>query len=168
MKDRTRYFAYGSNMALERLRVRVPSAEFLTVASLPGHVLKFHKPGLVDGSGKCDAACTGKSADRVLGALYSIRTSHLAVLDRIEGEGRGYDRKTVLVHTCAGGSVSAETYLATLCDPRLRPFDWYREHVLRGARAIGLPAAYVASIEAVVADVDPDKARQARELSIYC
>ena len=61
----------------------------------------------------------------------------------------------------------AETYIATICDPSLRPLDWYKEHVLRGARAIGLPSAYVASIEAVVAEVDPDKARRARELSIY-
>ena len=168
MNDHTLYFAYGSNMARERMRARVPSAEFLSVASLPGYTLKFHKPGKIGGTGKCDAAYTGKSEDRVLGALYSIRTSQLPELDRIEGLGHGYARKTVSVSTSSGESFSAETYIATICDPSLHPLDWYKEHVLRGARAIGLPSDYVASIEAVAADVDPDKVRRAMELSIYC
>ena len=168
MNDHTLYFAYGSNMARERMKARVPSAQFLFVASLPGYILKFHKPGKIDGTGKCDAAFTGKSEDRVLGALYSIRTSQLPELDKIEGLGQGYDRKTLSVSKSSGESLRAETYIATICDPSLRPLDWYKEHVLRGARAIGLPSAYVASIEAVVADLDPDKVRRARELSIYC
>ena len=96
MNDHTLYFAYGSNMARERMKARVPSAQFLFVASLPGYTLKFHKPGKIDGTGKCDAAFTGKSNDRVLGALYSIRTSQLPELDRIEGLGHGYARKTCI------------------------------------------------------------------------
>jgi gamma-glutamylcyclotransferase len=47
------------------------------------------------------------------------------------------------------------------------PLDWYKEHVLRGARALQLPGAYIATIEAVAADVDVDHVRRARELSIY-
>ncbi len=48
------YFSYGSNMSSRRLLSRVPSARFITSASLPGHALHFHKKGL-DGSAKCDA-----------------------------------------------------------------------------------------------------------------
>ena len=89
MNDRTLYFAYGSNMAIERLRARVPSVELICVAALVGHTLKFHKPSKKDGSGKCDAAYTGNSEDNVLGALYSIQTNQLPELDRFEGRGHG-------------------------------------------------------------------------------
>ena len=167
MSDRTFYFAYGSNMAVERLRARVPSARLVGTALLPGHALRFHKPGSIDGSAKCDAACTGDAADSVFGALYSILTGELALLDQFEARGHGYERKTVSVVSGAHATVLAETYFATLTDPRLRPLDWYKEHVLRGARALELPGAYIATIEAVAADVDVDAERRTRELSIY-
>lgn len=167
MCDRTLYFAYGSNMAMERLSARVPSAKFVSVATLVGYALKFHKPSK-DGSGKCDAAFTGRyEEDRVLGALYSIQASQLPDLDKFEGRGHGYERKTVIVSALSGETFDAETYVATIFDANLRPLDWYKEHVLRGARSIGLPSAYIASIEAVVADIDSDEERRAKELSIY-
>ena len=129
--------------------------------------MKFHKPSKKDGSGKCDAAFTGNPEDSVLGALYSIQTSQLPELDRFEGRGYGYERKAVSVNSLSGEPSSAETYIATNSDPSLRPLDWYKEHVLRGARGIGLPSGYIASIEAIVADIDADEQRRANELAIY-
>jgi hypothetical protein len=99
--------------------------------------------------------------------LYSVQSKQLSELDSAEGRGYGYERQTVSVVSASGESFNAETYIATRFDPRLRPWDWYKEHVLRGARAIGLPSGYIASLEAVVADVDPDEGRRASELSIY-
>ena len=51
----------------------------------------------------------------------------------------------------ATGTVHARTYQARpdKIDTTLRPFDWYKEHVLRGAREHGLPVAYVAGIERI-------------------
>jgi gamma-glutamylcyclotransferase len=167
MAVRIQYFAYGSNMSLARLAARVPSAELIGVATLGGHVLRFHKPGSRDGTGKCDAFATGHPADAVAGALYSILASELPQLDAVEGAGVGYERRQVPVRTADGTIVAAETYVATSTAAGLRPLDWYKEHVLRGARSLGLPAAYVAAIEAVDADPDPDRARRERELSIY-
>jgi gamma-glutamylcyclotransferase len=63
--------------------------------------------------------------------------------------------------------LEAQTHIATRTDARLRPFDWYKDHVLRGAVALGLPAGYVALIEATAADRDPDPERRGRELAIY-
>ena len=63
--------------------------------------------------------------------------------------------------------MTAFTYCATLVDPDLKPFDWYREHVLRGACEHGLPAAYVAAIAAVESIEDPNLQRQCRERAIY-
>src|SRR5574340_794874 len=113
MDGRTFYFAYGSNMAIERLWVRVPSAKLISVATLVAHELKFHKPSKKDGSGKCDAAYTGNYEDRVLGALYSIQTNQLSELDRFEGRGYGYDRKTVSVSSLADNSAPASAAIET-------------------------------------------------------
>jgi gamma-glutamylcyclotransferase len=167
MPERLRYFAYGSNMSLARLRARVPSAQLIGMATLAGHVLRFHKPGSRDGSGKCDALPTGGADDRVIGALYWIDAIELPWLDEVEGVGHGYERRTVAVTTGAHESFEAQTYVATQSDARLRPLDWYKEHVLRGARALGLPAHYVAAIEAIAADPDADDERRHRELAIY-
>lgn len=167
MNDRIFYFAYGSNMAIERLRARVSSAELICVAVLDHHQLKFHKPSKKDGSGKCDAAHTGNPEDRVFGTLYSIQDSQLPKLDVFEGCGYGYERKTVTVNSEWNEIFLAETYIATQIDSRLRPLDWYKEHVLRGAIAAGLPSNYIDEIQAIVADVDSDEKRRTTELAIY-
>jgi len=167
MRHRVLYFAYGSNMSHARLRARAPSARFLSVAELRRHVLKFHKPGSQDGTGKCDAAHSGKDEDRVLGALYLILESELPALDAFEGLGYGYERKVVTVQAADDSRMAAQTYLATRVDASLRPLDWYKEHVVRGARAIGLPSDYIASIEAVACNIDPDAARRSLELAVY-
>ena len=65
------------------------------------------------------------------------------------------------------GNIEAQIYLATKFDASLRPLDWYKEHVVRGAKAIGLPNSYVASIEAVTCDVDANEKRRTKELAIY-
>lgn len=161
------YFAYGSNMATERVRARTASASPLGVASLSGHRLAFHKVSNGDGSGKCDAARTDDPADLVLGVIYSMPASALVVLDRVEGRGNGYERQRLLVRPVLGDPLEVEIYVATRIDPSLRPFDWYKEHVLRGAVAAGLPAEYVAMIRAVAAVRDPDQERRRRELAIY-
>jgi gamma-glutamylcyclotransferase len=167
MNDRALYFAYGSNMAVERLRARVPSARLLGIATLAGHALRFDKPGSMDGTAKCDASYTGNAADKVLGALYSIDAGELALLDGFEGVGHGYERKIVSVVSASNETVLAEIYVATHIGADLRPLDWYKEHVLRGARALQLPGSYIAAIEAVAADIDADETRRSRELSIY-
>jgi len=165
MSNRTLYFAYGSNMAIERLQARIASAELISVATLVGHALRFHVPSNKDGSAKCDAACTGNPDDRVHGALYSILTDHLPVLDQFEGP--RYDRRNVDVSSPSGESFRVDTYVANMFDNNLLPFDWYKEHVLRGARAIGLPEDYITDIEVVVAAIDLNVERKDRELSIY-
>ena len=165
--SRILYFAYGSNMSSRRLYSRLPEARWLGAARLEGHALRFHKVGQRDGSGKCDACPTGGPDDRVWGVVYSLARSELDRLDHIEGRGAGYQRRNVLVLTPTGERLEAQTYIATHIDPSLKPWDWYRCHVLRGAREAALPDEYIAAIEAVAAKADPDRVRHARELAIY-
>ncbi|MCF8057186.1 MAG: gamma-glutamylcyclotransferase [Desulfocapsa sp.] len=99
-----KYFAYGSNMSLNRIRQRVPSALMLGMFSLEYHELRFHKHGR-DNSGKCDAYYTNDSSNTVLGVLYQIDKSGKVILDRAEGVGCGYDEKEVIVSDVKGNIV---------------------------------------------------------------
>lgn len=158
-------FSYGSNMSLARLQDRVPSAQFVAIATLPAHRLRFHKVSR-DGSGKCDAEETGNPEDSVIGVVYEILDDEKTALDRKEGLGSGYDEKEVEV-TTDQGRLTALIYFATNTDSQLKPYRWYKEHVLIGARKNGLPSEYIAQIEAMEAIEDPDTERHDRELAIY-
>jgi gamma-glutamylcyclotransferase len=161
------YFSYGSNMSTPRLAKRVPSARAIAVATLREHELRFHKVSSRDGSAKCDIVPTSIESVVVHGIVFRIEAAEKAELDRQEGLGNGYEEKRVRVLTRDGESLEAATYYATRTRPGLKPYGWYKEHVLRGAREHGLPVAYVRAIESVDAVRDPDSARHARELSIY-
>ena len=160
------YFAYGSNMAVQRLAERVPSAEKICVVSLKGYFLKFHKVSN-DGSGKCDVVPSGNREDKLYGILFKVKREELEKLDTFE---RGYERKTITVVSEAGDTIDdVETYIAVAAktNPNLLPYSWYKEHVLRGAKTSGLPATYISKIEAVTCNEDPDRLRHAREMAIY-
>lgn len=161
------YFSYGSNMSTPRLMDRVPLARAVAVGQLQKHRLRFHKKSK-DNSGKCDAECTNNENDVVYGVVFEIATSEKPELDRKEGLGNGYKEKTVSVYAQDGRELEAVTYYATSTDPKLKPYEWYKEHVVRGAREHGLPAEYVNTIEAAEAMLDPDYSRHEKELSIYC
>lgn len=158
-------FTYGSNMSHRRLQARVPSARVVTVAELPAHRLRFHKSAM-DGSAKCDAEETGNPDDRVIGVVYEIADAEKPDLDKHEALGFGYDEKQVELRT-GTGSLHAWMYYATLIDKSLKPFRWYKDHVLIGARENRLPVDYIAQIEAVESINDTKHKRHERELAIY-
>lgn len=160
------YFAYGSNMSLLRLRQRAPDAMRIATCRLVEHDLRFHKVS-PDGSAKCDSFYTGSAEDQVFGAVYELGKASERVLDQVEGLGSGYDKKQVRVVDHAGNEYEAFTYYATLIDPMLLPYGWYRQHVLVGARELALPDTYLGRIEAVQYMDDPDFEREAQQLAVY-
>ncbi len=162
-----KYFAYGSNMSIARLRERAPSAVPLGCHVLKLHDLRFHKAS-IDGSAKCDAFYTGREQDVIYGALFDIQASDKAVLDAAEGLGVGYDEKAVSVSAAGGNVIRAVTYVATAIDDTLAPYSWYLHHVLVGALETGLPAGYIrAKITGVPAIEDTDDARDAGQRAIH-
>lgn len=160
------YFAYGSNMSLPRLAARITGITRLGIGVLPGHDLRFHKPGSRDGSGKCDIFATGEPAHAVLGVVYRLDPGQKPVLDQYEGLGNGYEVKRVDIHV-DGKIMRGFAYAATHKEPGLKPFHWYKEHVLRGARENSLPLEYIQKVEAVESVADADAGRHQRELAIY-
>lgn len=160
------YFAYGSNMSSRRLQARVPSATLLDIGELRGHRLAFHKFSHVDFSAKCDAYATGDPADSVIGVLYELHANEKPLLDSIEGVGNGYEEKRVTVDTGAS-AIAAYLYSATHIDPDVKPFSWYKEHVMRGAREHELPDDYLNFLEHFESIADPQRDRHLSELGIY-
>jgi gamma-glutamylcyclotransferase len=151
------YFAYGSNLHARRLAGRAPSGAFVGVARLPDYGLRFHKRA-ADGSAKCDV--TPAPGETVYGGLFRLDACDLPRLDTTEA---GYDRVVVRV-SLETEVLEAFTYRARpeRVAPALLPYRWYRDLVVAGARHCGLPAAYVAALEAVEVQNDPDTGRARR------
>lgn len=154
-------------MSIKRLLDRVPSAKKVDVGILEKHELKFHKISKKDGSAKCDACETGNPEHKLYGVVFHILEKEKPELDKKEGLGYGYEQKDVKILLNNGAVIEAFTYYATSINSELKPLDWYKEHVLHGARENGLPIEYIRSIEVIEHVEDSDTERRDNELSIY-
>ncbi|PCI58357.1 MAG: gamma-glutamylcyclotransferase [Gammaproteobacteria bacterium] len=161
-----KYFAYGSNMSILRLQERVPSAKKLEVVTLKSHQLRFNMNG-DDGSGKCNAFQTNNNEDTVIGALFEIDTNEKGALDRAESLGFGYDEKLVYVQNKSGEVFEALTYYAIKIDASLKPYSWYLNHVVIGAKETKVPTDYLVVIESIDCIEDLDRIRDAKQRAIY-
>lgn len=161
-------FAYGSNMCLGRLLDYGVHPEGPgQPAELRGYVLRLNKVGRRAGrrSGKGNVEeCAGET---VWGVLYSIPERELPALDT--GEGAGYRRIQLRVESSAG-PIDAWVHVAIKPsnDPNLHPYGWYKRFIVEGARSHGLPADYIAKLEAIDAVDDPDLAWDQNRRSLTC
>jgi len=160
-----KYFAYGSNMHVQRFRRRVHSGKPLCVGSLEKHALRFHKKG-TDGSGKCNAFYTGEAADRVLGIIYEMAPEEKTALDAAEGP--GYRVHNTAVNGMDGTRHEAFIYVACsdAIDDSQKPFCWYKAFVVHGARHFKLPPYYIQQLETVSAIPDTDTRRESQNRRI--
>ena len=173
------YFAYGSNMSERRLRKRVPSTKVIGTGVLDNHCLTFHK-GSTDESGKCTIECS--ESGKVYGVLFKINKKEKKCLDDAEGKvkddcKKGYKRITVKIEIwdskcskyACGDTICAKTYQATpvSINREIKPYFWYKQHVLVGAIEQNLPPSYIHRLIQVPAKKDPCPKRVTCELTIY-
>ena len=162
-----KYFAYGSNMSLARLRERVPGAKRIGCFLLKKYRLCFHKISINDGSGKCDAFYTGSDSDCVFGVLFEIPLEQKKMLDKIEGLGYGYSEKMVSITSRSGQEELAATYYAITIDETLKPYSWYKDHLLLGAIESHLPRSYIKILASVKSVEDPNIQRDKEQRAIH-
>jgi hypothetical protein len=157
-----KYFAYGSNMLLERLRQRVKSAKNPVRVTLPGYALRFHKVSS-DGSGKCNIVGLGIEGASVEGVVFDVRKDEIPALDAAEGVGHGY-RKDSMRFTVNGELHDVLVYIAeeTVINDTLSPYRWYHDLVLAGAEQNRVPVGYIARVREVIAMEDPKPDRKTR------
>ena len=146
------YFGYGSNLDAEGMRGHCPSARFVSIARLEGYRLAFtveSKNTWLGGVGDMQPA----PGDEIWGALWLIDPEDSHALDEHMGLFRDppvYARTTVEVTTPAGDVVRCRSYAAAAPDPQgFLPSPGYLDVVVRGARALDLPEAYVAQLAAL-------------------
>jgi gamma-glutamylcyclotransferase len=162
-----RVFAYGSNLCIERLHARTPSARVLDVGTVGGHGLRWHKRSR-DGSGKCNIVETGNDEDLVWGVVYELTPDDKIVLDMFEGLGEDYFEKVVSVKTRAGTEVEAIAYVAnpSLLDESVRPYAWYKGFVVTGAEQHGFPDDYRELLHAIEEHPEIGDERHAHEWQV--
>ncbi len=149
-----RYAAYGSNLHPLRLQQRTPSARLLGTAYSPDYSLRFQKWSL-DGSGKCGIF---KGSTGVHFAVYDFSDEDKAVLDEIEGVGRGYEVETIELPEFG----ECITYVPARTHVRheLAPYDWYHEIVILGCETHGFPHEYTERLRGEATTEDPDADRR--------
>ncbi len=166
-----KYFAYGSNMSQERLENRIGLVKkFSGYFILEGYALKFNKKSKSSGdtSGKCNI-CKTDNNDKVYGVLYQIVCcSQIQELDKCEGVQDHYTRECIKIKNKHDITHDAATYIAKyISEEELKPYCWYKHHVLHGATVAELPQPYIDEIMNVKAKSDPDIERRKKELAIY-
>jgi gamma-glutamylcyclotransferase len=143
----TAYFAYGRNMSAAAMRAACPDHRLLGRAELRDHRLAFRRRSARTGTGVADVVPTpGQS---VWGALYEVDEQGLEALDRKEGRGWAYERRSVSV-LLDGTPRDAFAYFVITPDaPHVEPSAEYLGALLEGARECGLPAAYIELLAAL-------------------
>ena len=131
------YFAYGSNMDAEQMGHRCPGAERVGIAKLPEHRVLINTEGV----GTVIPADGGS----VFGLLWRLSEKDVAALDAYEGVASGHYRREYVTVDAGGGQILALVYVAATVTPgKSRP--GYLDGVLKAARDIGLPEAYLSEL----------------------
>jgi cation transport regulator ChaC len=141
------YFAYGSNMSEAIFCARRGMRPLATTgARLDGYQLHFNLP---IGRGERGVANVEPAVGaRTYGVAYLLTRADLDRLDHTEGVHFGaYRRIPVEVVTEDGTPVTAITYRSWRTDATRKPSARYRQLLLDGARAHGLPPEYVRDLE---------------------
>jgi cation transport regulator ChaC len=132
------YFAYGSNMHRASMRKHAPAAAPVGVATLENYRFVITADGY--------ASVAPSPGQSVYGMVWRLTPPDRVTLDAWENVAGGlYRAETLPVHQ-AGEPISALVYIAR-DRPTGRPRSGYMEVVVDAARALELPAEYIASLE---------------------
>ena len=143
-------FCYGSNMNTERITERCSSSRFISRAKVNGYKLLFNKRSK-DKSGKANLIYTGDKS-LVWGVIFDISEDQKPILDKAEGLGKGYDEYKLIVINDLEQEIECVCYIATdekYLDNNLKPYDWYKEYCLIGAKQHSLPEDYILTLDGV-------------------
>jgi hypothetical protein len=135
-------------MSSERITERCSSSSFISRASVIGWKLLFNKRSK-DGSGKANLVWTGDES-LVWGVIFDISEDQKPILDKAEGLGKGYDEYKLKVINDLGEEVECVCYIATdlkYLDDNLKPYDWYGDFCLLGAKEHNLPKEWILTLE---------------------
>lgn len=147
------YFAYGSNMDPDQMAARCPSSVAHGIGYLADHVLCFPRQSISRACGV--ASVRAEAGQHTWGVVYRMTMEDFTRLDTFEdfvpdraAHLNGYMRETRHVHI-DDSPVETHIYIANIEDAPPPPSLAYLTHMRIGARHHGLPAEYVAMLEAL-------------------
>lgn len=148
------YFAYGSNLLTDKLRLNAPSAEPLSRGFLPDYDLVFVGTNQ-DASGRLTLVpAQGKV---VSGVIYAINHAERLSLDTEQGR-KGYVSFDVVVNS-EGNDYQAFAYLIDQYYQAARPYSWYLDQVAAGVNEHGLGREHLTFLNQQPFAVDDNIAR---------
>ena len=127
------YFAYGSNLNLQQMQYRCPSARLLGVGLKRGYALRFR--GRWPGYAYLTVTATAGAVTPV--AAFAVRPSDVAALNRYEGVATGHYRiEPVAVDIAGQGRLSGFWYVMN-SGRRFSPSQLYVQTVAEGHQKMG-------------------------------
>ncbi len=150
------YFAYGSNLDRNQMRLRCGSARFLCVAKLDNHRLAFTHRSIYRKCGTADALPS--KGHEVWGVVYQIHEADVRALDKREGFDanrspalNAYTRAECRVYRDGKEHLPMKVQTYFVAKPgELAPNAAYRDLIVNGARFWKLPAWYIKQIEGIL------------------
>lgn len=156
--NRVLYFAFGSNLLQERIRLRNPSAEYVGVGLLPDYALTFFRvpERYITDENRATwfggpATIIPKTGADVYGTVWSLDQADIPSLDKQESVDTGLYTpidpiKVTFVET--GEVVDCRTYKG-VSETSTKPSPYYLDVILRGAVKSKLPEAYIEKLRKV-------------------
>ena len=123
------YFAYGSNLDIDRFRKRIGTWQENKRATLKDYRLSF------DSRGKADIL--ERRGERVWGAVYEVSEAQLGILDDFEGVHSGVYKRVRVNVECDGKTEPAIAYVKVEKTSFRPPDDEYLNYILRGLKQHG-------------------------------
>lgn len=143
-----RYFAYCTLLDRDEMARFCPNAIAGDTGRVPGWRVEF--AAYASEKGGCHLVPA--PGHDIHGIIYELSDDEMTGLDTISGVPQGfYERIDIEVTTDAGRQIPAITYVIPSPVGPFQPSEAYVRPILSGARAVGLPAGYVAELEATVA-----------------
>jgi hypothetical protein len=130
MKNKTKYIAYGSNLNLEQMAQRCPTAKVVGSVMLKGYELLFR------GGNGAVATVEKKKGCSVPVLIWELEPADEAALDRYEGYPTFYRKEQVKVHK---GKLWLEVMVYIMNDghPLGTPSRYYYNTILQGYKSVG-------------------------------
>lgn len=133
-----KFFLYGDHLNPTQLKRRAPEHQFLMLATLPEHTIKFCR---WSSQWRCGlASVTPSPGEQVWGAIFDVTDEDLKLMDRFEEDvpPSAFRQVQVTVLTGAGEKILVTTYAATPIG-KFKPKAHYLDWVMKGLKHWKLP-----------------------------
>ena len=144
-----KYFAYGSNLDLAKMKVRCPSSELISKGSLSGYRLTFNRYARGWGGGGADVI--QDQGSEVWGLIFELSDIDLKRLDRYEGcykdQTSLYERWKAVIDTPDGQVCDVCIYTVVEKQKFVRPTPEYLQIIKDAAVRWDFPKVYQQTLE---------------------